>query len=33
MSKENRKKRNVPKDKESDIDLDTIEWNWFDEDE
>ena len=30
---ENRKKRNVPKDKESDIDLDTIEWNWFDEDE
>lgn len=30
---ENRKKRNIPKDKESDIDLDTIEWNWFDEDE
>ena len=30
---ENRKKRNVSKDKESDIDLDTIEWNWFDEDE
>ena len=30
---ENRKKRNVSKDKGNDIDLDTIEWNWFDEDE
>lgn len=32
---ENRKKRNENKDKynDSNIDLDTLEWNWFDEDE
>lgn len=29
----NRKKRNAIKEKESDIDLDIVEWNWFDEDE
>lgn len=29
----NRKKRNALKEKESDIDLDIVEWNWFDEDE
>ncbi len=28
---ENRKKRNSLKDKENDIDLDIVEWNWFDE--
>lgn len=30
---ENRKKRNNQKDKESDIDLEIVDWNWFDEDE
>ena len=30
---ENRRKRNVAKDKDSDIDLDIVEWNWFDDDE
>ncbi len=30
---DNRKKRNAQKEKESDIDLDIVEWNWFDEDE
>lgn len=30
---ENRKKRTAKKEKESDIDLDIVEWNWFDEDE
>ena len=28
---ENRRKRNVAKEKDSDIDLDIVEWNWFDE--
>lgn len=28
---ENRKKRNNLKEKEADIDLDIVEWNWFDE--
>lgn len=28
---DNRKKRNSLKDKENDIDLDIVEWNWFDE--
>ena len=27
----NRKKRNVSKEKDNDIDLDIVEWNWFDE--
>lgn len=30
---ENRRKRNVAKEKDSDIDLDIVEWNWFDDDE
>lgn len=30
---ENRKKRKSVKEKENDIDLDIVEWNWFDEDE
>jgi len=30
---ENRKKRNTSKEKNSDIDLDIVDWNWFDEDE
>lgn len=30
---ENRKKRNVSKEKDSDIDMDIVDWNWFDEDE
>ena len=28
-----RKKRNKKADKEDDIDLDIVDWNWFDEDE
>lgn len=30
---DNRKKRNTQKEKDSSIDLDIVEWNWFDEDE
>ena len=29
----NRKKRNTKKDEDTDVDLDMVDWNWFDEDE